>query len=150
MDTNALDKKNKNSVGYLLQQLITSLQRTMKLELDRLEITHTQFIILATLFRLSPLKENITQMDIATESQTDKMMVSKVLRALQVKKMVTRQEHATDTRAKTIKLTPFGIQVFFGAFKVVKKVESDFFKPLGRNKPQFTDQLRIIIKGNKK
>ena len=83
-------------------------QRQIKKALDPLDITHTQFVLLASLAWLAKTKPTVTQIDIAHHSNTDKMMVSKVLRTLQAKGLVSRQEHETDTRAKTITLTDEG------------------------------------------
>jgi DNA-binding MarR family transcriptional regulator len=116
------------STGFLLYNLTTLLQRRMKRELDVLDITHMQFVLLATLKRLSKSNKPITQIEIATESKADKMMVSKVLRNLQTKGFVTREEHSTDTRAKTILLTKEGNLMLQKGFAIVKKVEKDFFK----------------------
>ncbi len=147
------DEMNKQiqeeSIGSLLYHLTTLLQRTMKRELDKIEITHTQFIILATLFKLSEKNKTVTQIDIATESKTDKMMVSKILRTLQTKKLVTREEHLTDTRAKTILLTKEGVQLFKKAFSIVKKVELNFFEPLAQRKTSFDNAINLLIETNK-
>lgn len=139
---------NEESTGYLLYHLTTLLQRTMKRELDKLEITHTQFIILATLFRLSENTKNVTQINIASESRTDKMMVSKILRTLQVKNLVTREEHITDTRAKTILITEDGKSLFKKAFVIVKGVEKTFFEPLAQKKDAFNVNINLLIKTN--
>jgi DNA-binding MarR family transcriptional regulator len=49
-----------------------------------------------------------------------KMMVSKVLRTLEEKKIITRQEHEKSTRAKTIQLTKTGIETLQKAIKSKK------------------------------
>lgn len=142
-------KELKSSVGYLLYHLTALLHRKVKKELDTLNLTHTQFIILATLYRLLDKQDNITQVDIATESQMDKMMVSKVLRNLQQKKLVSRIEHSYDTRAKVVVITPSGIELVNQAYVLVKKVELNFFKVLGGDKIQFEGQIQKILKENK-
>lgn len=141
-------RMNEESTGYLLYHLTNLLQRTMKRELDKIELTHTQFIILATVFRLSQKNKNVTQIDIANESKTDKMMVSKILRTLQNKNLLTRQEHSTDTRAKIILLTEDGKTLFKQAFSIVKNVEKSFFEPLSQNKEAFNSSIKILLTSN--
>ena len=136
------------NTGYLLYHLTMILQRKMKRELDKLDITHTQFIVIATLYKLTKNSEAVTQIDIANESKTDRMMVSKILRTLQEKGYVTRQEHLTDTRAKTISLTDNGRIVFQKAFIIVQQVGQDFFKCLNEQTKPFNDILKIIISHN--
>ena len=136
------------STGYLLYNLTTLLQRKMKRELDTLDITHMQFVLLATLKRLSKNSKAVTQIDIATESKADKMMVSKVLRTLQTKGFVTREEHSTDTRAKTISLTQSGTLMLTEGFIIVKKVEKDFFDCLDKQTETFNTAIKLLISTN--
>ena len=136
------------STGFLLYNLTTLLQRRMKRELDALDITHMQFVLLATLKRLSKNNKVITQIEIATESKADKMMVSKVLRTLQTKGFVTREEHTTDTRAKTILLTKEGNLMLQKGFAIVKKVEKDFFECLEKQTESFNSNIKTLISNN--
>lgn len=136
------------STGFLLYNLTTLLQRRMKRELDVLDITHMQFVLLATLKRLSKTNKPITQIEIATESKADKMMVSKVLRTLQTKGFVTREEHSTDTRAKTILLTKEGNLMLKKGFGIVKKVEKDFFECLEKQTASFNANIKTLISKN--
>lgn len=140
---------NDNSIGYLLYHMTTALQRGVKQQLDKLDITHTQFIILATTFRLSGQNKVVNQIDIAKQSQTDKMMVSKILRTLQEKQLISRVENTVDTRAKNISITPKGVDVFQQAFVLVKQVEQEFFAALGDQKQLFADQLKTVLDNNK-
>ena len=109
-------KAPNESPGYLLGQLTQLWQRKQKKVLDPLNLTQTQFILLSALAWLSRENDNVTQVDIANQGNADRMMVSKVLRTLEEKKFVSRQEHQTDTRAKVIKLTNEGSKVFTKSF----------------------------------
>jgi DNA-binding MarR family transcriptional regulator len=136
------------STGYLLYNLTTILQRKMKRELDKLSITHMQFVLLATIQKLSNTNKTISQIEIANESKTDKMMVSKVLRTLQTKEFITRNEHQTDTRSKTIELTKNGEIIFEKAFVIVKQVERNFFQYIESHKIEFNENLKTLISQN--
>ncbi len=137
------------SSGYLLWQLTMLWQRKIKKELDPLDITHTQFVLLASLAWLAKTNEVVTQVDIANHSNTDRMMVSKVLRTLQDKKYITRQEHETDTRAKKIHLTKQGQFLLQKALITVEKVDLHFFSVLHAHTKSFNSNMKkLIIENN--
>ncbi|MVX35097.1 MarR family winged helix-turn-helix transcriptional regulator [Myroides sp. LoEW2-1] len=119
------------SSGFLLWQVTMAWQRSIKKELDKLDITYTQFVLLTTLDSLLLQTNIVSQIDIANHSYTDRMMVSKVLRTLEEKKMIQRKDHPTDTRAKIINLSPFGKESLEKAIIVVKEVDNAFFSVLG-------------------
>jgi DNA-binding MarR family transcriptional regulator len=93
------------SNGFLLWKATNLWQREIKKTLKKFDLTHTQFVILASSHWLTSKTENITQVEIANFIDIDKMMTSNVIRKLIEKKLLKRKEHKTDTRAKTINLT---------------------------------------------
>lgn len=142
-------KKPEESPGFLLAQVTILWQRRQKQVLDPLNLTHTQFVLLSALAWLSKENDAVTQVDIANLSSSDRMMVSKVLRTLQKKEFVTRQEHSTDTRAKIIKLTKAGSEVLQNALFEVEKTDIDFFSVLEKDLEIFNSGLLKLIKENK-
>jgi DNA-binding MarR family transcriptional regulator len=143
-------KKPEDSPGYLLGQLTMLWQRKQKRVLDPLDLTHTQFALLCALAWLSKESDKVTQVDIANQGNADRMMVSKVLRTLEEKKFITRQEHPTDTRAKTIKLTPEGERVLQKAIICVEAVDLDFFNKLETDLTTFNSTMAALIEQNNK
>ncbi|MEJ5055787.1 MarR family winged helix-turn-helix transcriptional regulator [Sphingobacterium sp. MYb382] len=142
-------KSPKDSPGYLLGQVTMLWQRKLKKVLDPLDLTQTQFVLLAALGWLSKKSDAVTQIDIANQSNTDRMMVSKVLRTLVDKGFVSRKEHETDTRAKTINLTPPGENVLQKAIIVVEQADLDFFSSLTTDLPSFNKHMAQLIEENK-
>ncbi|RZK20765.1 MAG: MarR family transcriptional regulator [Pedobacter sp.] len=142
-------KTPNDSPGYLLGQLTMLWQRKLKKVLDPLDLTQTQFVLLAALGWLSKKSNAVTQIDIANQSNADRMMVSKVLRTLQDKGFVTRQEHETDTRAKTIKLTADGEAVLQKGLIEVENADKDFFASLGSGLSLFNKNMVQLIEQNK-
>jgi DNA-binding MarR family transcriptional regulator len=142
-------KSPKDSPGYLLGQLTMLWQRKQKKVLDPLDLTHTQFVLLASLGWLSKKNNVVTQVDIANQSNADRMMVSKVLRTLEEKGFITRQEHATDTRAKTIKLTKSGESILQKAIIEVENVDLDFFGTLESKLTLFNKNMALLIDKHK-
>lgn len=134
-----------DSPGYLLGQLTMLWQRKQKKVLDPLDLTQTQFVLLAAVGWLSKKSNAVTQADIAQQSNADRMMVSKVLRTLQDKGFITRQEHETDTRAKIIRLTTSGEVVLQQAIVEVENADLAFFESLGSRLSLFNkDMLQLI------
>jgi DNA-binding MarR family transcriptional regulator len=143
-------KSPQDSPGYLLGQLTMLWQRKQKRVLDPLDLTHTQFVLLCALAWLSRDSEQVTQVDIAHQGNADTMMVSKVLRTLEEKQFITRHEHPTDTRAKTIRLTPSGEEVLQKAIICVEEADMEFFCQLGADLPSFNSRMVALIQQNTK
>lgn len=142
-------KSPNESPGYLLGQVTLLWQRKHKRVLDPLNLTQTQFVLLTALGWLSRENDNVTQSDIADQGNADRMMVSKVLRTLEKKKFITRQEHPTDTRAKVIKLTNDGSKVLQKALTAVENADQNFFSALDNKLYSFNQNLVNLIEQNK-
>lgn len=142
-------KSPDDSPGYLLGQVTMLWQRKIKKVLDPLNLTQTQFVLLAALGWLSKKNKTVTQVDIANQSNADRMMVSKVLRTLQEKKFISRREHETDTRAKVIKLTNEGAKVLQQALTAVEKADIDFFSVLDKKLTLFNQYMIDLTEQNK-
>ena len=140
--------KPEDSPGFLLAQVTMLWQRKQKRILDPLNLTHTQFVLLTSLAWLSRENDSVTQVDIANLNNTDRMMVSKVLRTLEEKKFITRQEHKTDTRAKIIKLTQEGAEVLQKALVMVENADVDFFSAIETNLKTFNKNMLKLIDAN--
>ena len=136
------------SSGYLLWQVSMRWQLKMKRSLDTLNLTHTQFALLAALAWLSRTEKIVTQIDIANHSHTDRMMVSKVLRTLETKGFIHREEHSDDTRAKVISLSNSGREILQQALKIVEETDNKFFSSLQSNTNSFNSILLRLINGN--
>lgn len=132
-----------NNIGYLLWQTTMEWQRQMNHALKKVKLTHTQFVILASLGWLLKKSSNVTQKEIADFSKTDRMMVSKILRTLEKSELISRKEHETDTRAKCVFLTQKGSKVLKEAFQIKILANNLFFSKL-TNQERFMNDLRQI------
>ncbi len=141
-------KSPNDSPGYLLGQVTMLWQRKLKKVLDPLDLTQTQFVMLAALGWLSKKSNAVTQVDIANQSNADRMMVSKVLRTLEEKGFITRQEHETDTRAKTIQLTASGEIVLQKGLIEVENADLDFFAALDADLSLFNKNMVQLLTRN--
>lgn len=136
--------KAEESPGFLLWKVSNFWQREIRKALVEFGLTHTQFVVLANAYYLGLRNENVTQVDIASQIGIDKMLTSNVLKALLKKELVTREEHKTDTRAKTIRLTKVGAQLLKKAVRSVEEFDKSFFGQL-ENSNSFNSQLLILL-----
>ncbi len=128
------DKKNpfafkeaSDSTGFLLWQVHNRWQREIRKVLKTFDLTHTQFVILASAYWLALREDTVTQVQIARLSHSDVMMTSNVIRALEKKDLLKRREHRTDTRAKAVLLTEKGEALLQKAVPEVEAFDRRFF-----------------------
>jgi DNA-binding MarR family transcriptional regulator len=141
--------KAEDSPGFLLWQVTTLWHRAIKKALDEIDLTHPQFVLLASLLWLSKTKVSITQIDLSHHSKIDPMTTSTIIKTLLRKGLVERQEHHTDTRAKSVTLTESGIATSRQAVQIINKVDVDFFKGLGKGVRDFNGMLAGLLGDNK-
>lgn len=137
--------KAEDSPGFLLWQVTTLWQRGIKKALEAIGITHPQFVLLASLLWLSGRKGSVTQADLSQHSKIDPMTTSTVMRMLEKKGFVTRQEHQTDTRAKRVTLTAKGLETTKKAIGIIEAFDKEFFKPHARRQAEFNRQLAALL-----
>ena len=139
-----------DSPGFLLWQVTSLWQRGLKKALEPHGITHAQYVLLASIHWLTLHEEQVTQIMLSSNTKIDPMTTSTVLRTLQAKGLVKREEHSTDTRAKTVALTSEGKKVVKQAVITVEKFDASFFEPLGSKTGEFNKRLLTLLTGTGK
>lgn len=117
----------KDSPGFLLWQTTMVWQRQIKRGLEPYDISHAQFVIMATLMWFEAHHYDTTQILIANWSKLDKMTVSKSLKKLVQLGYVNRMEHGIDTRAKSVSLTKKGKEMVCTLVPIVEAIDGGFF-----------------------
>lgn len=140
--------KSEENLGFLLWHTNMLWQREQNRALDGIGLTQTQFAILSALKSLLEKSDNVMQKAIAERSNTDTMMVSKVLRTLEKKRLIERKEHETDTRAKCVLFTTVGVKTFQKAFEIATESNAVFFSNLS-DTDNFQKELQRIIQFDK-
>lgn len=138
-------EKAEDSSGFLLWQVTSLWQREIRKALEKHDLTHSQFVLMASIFWLSQENEDVTQVLLSSHSKIDVMTTSTVLRTLQKKGFLQRQEHSTDTRAKTVALTESGKKIIKQAVKTVENFDKLFFTPLGAATKDFNKKMIALI-----
>ena len=116
-----------DSPGFLLWQTTMIWQRQIKKSLEPYDISHAQFVIMATLMWFDAHHYDTTQISIVNWSKLDKMTVSKSLKKLVQMGLVKRTEHEVDTRAKSVSLTEKGKDMVRTLVPIVEGIDSTFF-----------------------
>jgi len=138
-------EKAEESSGFLLWQVTNLWQREIKKALEPYDLTHSQFVLMASIHWLTLHKQEVTQILLSSHTKIDPMTTSTVLRTLQTKGLLQRQEHLTDTRAKTVGLTDNGKKIIKQAVKTVETFDRTFFSKLGGKTETFNKQLLTLL-----
>ena len=135
------------SPGLLLWRVTNRWQAAMRAALAPHELTHVQYVLLASLTWLADREPErlVTQVDLAGFAATDPMMTSQVLRALERAGLVERLPHPTDGRARILRATPEGAAAARRATADVEAADAAFFSPVDAE--GFAGQLARLTAG---
>ena len=133
--------KPEDSPGFLLWQTTMIWQRQIKKALEKYGISHAQFVIMATLMYFDAHKYDTTQVLIVHQTKLDKMTVSKSLKKLSSLGFVSRIEHESDTRAKSVTLTDKGKERVRLLVPIVEGIDAQFFGAIQKNEERQLIQL---------
>lgn len=109
----------------------------IKKELKKMNLTHSQFVVLASLAYLSQNSNEVTQIMISKLSGIDVMTISQILGLLEKHNFVKRKEHSKDTRAKAVTLNKKGEEILQKAVPLVEQIDEFFFGKLDSDEEQF-------------
>ncbi|MFI5342890.1 MAG: MarR family winged helix-turn-helix transcriptional regulator [Chlamydiales bacterium] len=133
------------SPGFLLWQVSTKWRREIETALATLNLTHPQFVLLASLGWLTRHQADVTQVELARHCSTDVNMTSQVLRSLEQKGYLERHRRQGDERSKFPRLTEKGAKLVEQAIPLVEKVDDHFFGQLGEDATEkYIDILRKL------
>lgn len=138
----SLYKKPEESPGYLLWRVSSRWRSTIEDTLKPLDLTHPQFVILATIGWLTKDHAKISQADISRAAELDPNTTSQILRGLEKKELLTRVR-TLDERSKNPKLTLLGKEKLALALPAVEQADKRFFAVLSET--QSTEMLNIFI-----
>lgn len=135
-----------SSPGLALWRVTNSWQRAIRAALAPFELTHVQFVLLASLTWMDA-DEPVTQRDLAAHAGTDPMMTSQVLRTLEAKGLVSRDPHPVDRRAWSLTPTPAGRTLANRANAAVEATDAAYFAVLGGQAAELLELLRALDGG---
>jgi DNA-binding MarR family transcriptional regulator len=110
------------SLGFLIWELNNTIETKMNQMLREFGITRFQFYILQSLKTSKDHKLEFTQNEFANFIHANNMMVSKVLRQMEIKNLIQRTPSTKDGRAMVVSLTPTGLKMYS---KTAQKVQQN-------------------------
>lgn len=133
------------SPGFLLWRVTLSWQRQMRAALAPHDLTHVQFVLLASLWWLQEHGDQPpTQVHLAEQAGTDLMMTSQVVRKLEGRGLLTREVDPADSRARRLRLTAAGAALLSGALADVEATDAAYFAVLGSRRAELGQALRAL------
>lgn len=130
--------------AYQLWLATNSWQRCIRKVLEPFDITHCQFVILASVNQLIDSEELPTQVAVHRFAEIDQNMTSQVVKVLMKKGFLNRGPHPTDGRGHVLELTPSGKHMLSEVRTVFRPAIAEFFEPLGEDLDQLTSLLRRL------
>ena len=137
------------SPGFLLWKISNAWQRRQRAALAPHELTHSQFVLLATATWFGA-SETLTQARLSQLCGVDPMTTSQVLRALEAAQLIQRVDHPDDPRAKAISVTKAGRDLARKAVVAVKEADAAFFQPLGADAKRLVAMFQTLVEGNER
>jgi DNA-binding MarR family transcriptional regulator len=131
--------------GYQLWLVSNLWQRKIRRVLEPFGLTHVQFLILATALFLSDTSDCVTQAQVARTADIDEMMTSQVVRSLEERGFMKREAHPSDARARSILVTPKGMDLALRARATVRAASEEVFETLGDKQFELTKLMRNIV-----
>lgn len=136
-----------DSPGFLLWQVSSLWQRSIREALAPTGLTHAQFVLLASLAWLNGHSETVNQVRLAQHAKIDVMMTSDVLRTLEAKELIRRVRDPRDRRAWNLEVEAQGLELTNRANALVEAADRAFFAQLGNKNRQLMDLLRQLSAG---
>ncbi len=124
------------SPGFLLWHATLRWQRAMADALQEHDLTHAQFVLLASTWWLNGQDERPSQSRLSELTGSDPRMTSEVVRRLAAKGLLEREQDPSDSRAKVLQVTPSGAAAAVAAIGSVEAADAAFFGPAASAAPE--------------
>jgi DNA-binding MarR family transcriptional regulator len=134
-----------SSIGLSFVKVYNTWHRKIKEQLKTLNLTHPQYIVLASLGYLAQHQQEVNQVDLARQSEIDVMTVSTIVKNLEKQHLIIRQPSLQDTRAKVVTITEKGQIILNQALPLVESIDTNFFGSLGEQADLFNQMLLKLV-----
>ena len=135
---------NENRIGLLVWQTSNLWQSTIRKKINRFKISFNEYLILETIYKLSEILSDVSQVDIVKHSFIDKTVVSIKLSQLKNKKLINKLK-ANDNRSNKLELTSEGYNLIKKIFSEIIEAENLFFNKLNQEAFNFTNSLKLLL-----
>tara|TARA_Y100001970_G_scaffold269704_1_gene362618 strand:- start:17730 stop:18191 length:462 start_codon:yes stop_codon:yes gene_type:complete len=135
---------NENRIGLLVWQTSNLWQSRLRNKLSNYGISFNEYLIIETIYKLSNISNNITQIDIVKNSFIDKSVVSAKLNQLNKKKLIKKMT-PNDNRSNNLILSNEGINIIEEIIEEIIKTENDIFGKLNAETYNFINSLKLLL-----
>ena len=135
---------NENRIGLLIWQTSNLWQSKIRSQILEFDISFNEYLILETIYNLSKILSDISQIDIVRHSFIDKSVVSAKLTILDKKNLVKKMI-PNDNRSNKLALTREGIIIVEKIINDVIEVENVFFSKLNQESFNFINSLKLLL-----
>ena len=135
---------NENRIGLLIWQTSNLWQSKLRNKLSKYNISFNEYLIIETVYNLSNISNNISQIDIVNNSFIDKSVVSAKLTQLDKKKLIKKMT-PNDNRSNKLALTKEGMGIIEKIINDVVEVENVFFSKLNQETFNFINSLKLLL-----
>ncbi len=135
---------NENRIGLLIWQTSNLWQSKLRNKLFKYNISFNEYLIIETIYNLSNISNNISQIDIVYNSFIDKSVVSTKLSQLAKKKLIKKMT-PNDNRSNRLILTNEGINIIENIIDDIVSIENNFFGKLNEETFNFINSLKLLL-----
>ena len=135
---------NENRIGLLIWQTSNLWQSKLRNKLSKYKISFNEYLIIETIYNLSIISNNISQVDIVKNSFIDKSVVSAKLTQLNKKKLIKKMT-PNDNRSNKLILTNEGINTVEKIIGDINATESNLFGKLNEETFNFINSLKLLL-----
>ena len=135
---------NENRIGLLIWQTSNLWQSRIRRQISKFGISFNEYLILETVYNLSNILSDISQIDIVKHSFIDKSVVSAKLNQLYKKKLIKKMI-PNDNRSNKLVLTKHGNIIVEKIINDVIEDENLFFSKLNHETFNFINSLKLLL-----
>ncbi len=134
------------SIGLQFWKLHSKWQKKITTALSEHKITHTQFVIMASIMWFQEQAIKPSQAEISQVTGIEKMTLSKAIVRLETQLFVKRVKNNQDTRSISVSLSDKGIKLMPSLLKTVERIDSEVFATkIDSDQVLFTNVIRELI-----
>lgn len=111
-------------------------------------LSEVQYAVLASVYWFVLHDQQVTQTILARHTKIDPMTISQMFKVLEKKGYIHRTTHLADIRAKTVHLTPQGLELMQQTIPVIKEIDDKFFQILGKDINLFNRYMVELLRAN--
>ena len=136
------------SPGFLMWRAALAWQRDIAAALEPVELTHSQFVLLACTQWLEEHGDGASQVMVATQAGMDVKTTSQVLRRLERAGLVSRQPDPKDARARIVTMTAAGRDVGARATCLVEDADEAYFAAVPHLREALLREAGVVARGS--